>query len=435
LREGNVTTSEVWKRFRVDNRPTYLQDQLGRLADYVRRQDSDAWRWVLRDIDFRAEPGESWALVGENGAGKSTLLKILTRVMYPTAGNVAITGRVGSLIEIGAGLAPLLTGRENIFLTGTLMGLKRKEIARRFDEIVEFAGLESAVDRQVKHYSSGMQMRLGFGVAAHLEPDVLLVDEALAVGDASFQQRCLERMQHVLNRGTTLVFVSHDLAAVEATCANAVWLDDGAVRSAGRVRDVLSEYRRTTDGAGPLHTVDGPLRVSNLAIGSPNGDGIRTGRPLDVDVLVDSDEEYQAWIYFGITEGEATPIFLVNPGHEMTIKPGGTRICCTIASLPVPLGRYYLWAAAYRNSSDGQELLGWQRLAHFDVHGPALEGTPGAIMRRSPVFVDSDWRIAVDSPLPAEQAPQARAERYLGQPDGPEDPVVAQGGALSQAAP
>ena len=435
LRDGTVTTSEVWKRFRVDNRPTYLQDQLGRLADYVRRQDSDAWRWVLRDIDFRAEPGESWALVGENGAGKSTLLKILTRVMYPTAGSVAITGRVGSLIEIGAGLAPLLTGRENIFLTGTLMGLKRKEIARRFDEIVEFAGLESAVDRQVKHYSSGMQMRLGFGVAAHLEPDVLLVDEALAVGDASFQQRCLERMQHVLSRGTTLVFVSHDLAAVEATCTNAMWLDDGAVRSAGRVRDVLSEYRRTADGAGPLHTVGGPLRVTDLAIGSPNDDGVRTGRPLEVNVLVDSDEEYEAWIYFGITEGAATPIFLVNPGHEMTIKPGGTRISCTIASLPVPLGRYYLWAAAYRNSSGGQELLGWQRLAHFDVHGPALEGTPGAIMRLSPVFVDSEWRVLAAPPHPTEQAPQPPSDRHFGEPESPEDAVMAQRRALSQAAP
>jgi ABC-type polysaccharide/polyol phosphate transport system ATPase subunit len=392
LREGTVTTSEVWKRFRVDTRPTYLQDQLGRLTDHVRGINRDAWRWVLRDIDFHAAPGESWALVGANGAGKSTLLKILTRVMYPTAGRVAITGRVGSLIEIGAGLAPLLTGRENIYLTGTLMGLKRKEIARRFDEIVEFAGLESAVDRQVKHYSSGMQMRLGFGVAAHLEPDVLLVDEALAVGDASFQQRCLERMQHVLSRGTTLVFVSHDLAAVEATCTNAVWLDDGAARSVGPVRDVLAEYRRSVEGIGARHPVDGPLRVSNVEISSP-GDGIRTGGPLDVNLLLESDEEYQAWIYLGISEGAATPIFLVNPGHELIVSPGGTQISTTIASLPIPLGRYYLWGAAYRNSMNGQELLGWQRLAYFDVHGPALDAAPGAIVRLSPVFVDSAWSV------------------------------------------
>jgi hypothetical protein len=198
---------------------------------------------------------------------------------------------------------------------------------------------------------------------------------------------------------------------------------------------VLAEYRRTADGAGPLHTADGPLRVSDVAIGSPNSDGIRTGRPLDVNVLVDSNEEYQAWIYFGITEGAATPIFLVNPGHEMVIKPGGTRISCTIASLPVPLGRYYLWAAAYRNSSDGQELLGWQRLAHFDVHGPALEGTPGAIMRLSPVFVDSEWRIAADPPRPAEQAPQPPSSRYFDKPESPEGPVVAQRRMLSQAAP
>ena len=165
--------------------------------------------------------------MGANGAGKSTLLKLMARVMYQTAGQVDIAGRVGALIDIRAGMAPLLTGRENIYFTGTLMGLKRKEIARRFDEIVEFAGLESAVDRQVKHYSWGMQMRLGFGVAAYLEPDVLLVDEVLAVGDATFQQRCLERMRYVLNQGTTLVFVSHDLPAIEATCTNAMWLDEG----------------------------------------------------------------------------------------------------------------------------------------------------------------------------------------------------------------
>ena len=143
MRDGTITTSEVWKRFRVDSRPTYLQDQLGRVADRVRGKQSAGWRWVLREIEFRADPGESWGLVGANGAGKSTLLKILTRVMYPTAGRVDVAGRVGALIEIRAGIAPLLTGRENIFLTGILMGLKRKEIARRFDEIVEFAGLES----------------------------------------------------------------------------------------------------------------------------------------------------------------------------------------------------------------------------------------------------------------------------------------------------
>jgi ABC-type polysaccharide/polyol phosphate transport system ATPase subunit len=393
LREGTIATTEVWKRFRIDSRPTYLHDQIGRVTDRLRGYKSPGWRWALRQIDFKAEPGESWGLVGANGAGKSTFLKILTRVMYPTAGRVDVAGRVGALIEVRAGIAPLLTGRENIFLTGTFMGLKRKEIARRFDDIVEFAGLESAVDRQVKFYSSGMQMRLGFGVAAYLEPDVLLVDEVLAVGDASFQQRCLERMRQVLNQGTTLVFVSHDLASVEATCANAVWLSDGAVQTAGPVRDVLGEYRRSVEGIAVAHARDGKLRLRDLELGSPDAAAVRTGETLDIDFALESDEEYRAWIYLGVSEGAATPIFLVNPGREAHVKPGRMRVSCSITNMPLPMGRYYLWGAAYRNWTNGEELLPWQPLAQFDVYGPDLDAAPRAIVRLSPIHADSRWSM------------------------------------------
>jgi ABC-type polysaccharide/polyol phosphate transport system ATPase subunit len=392
LPNGTISTAEVWKRFRVDNRPTYLQDQVGRIADRVRGKKSSGWRWVLREIEFRAEPGTSWGLIGSNGAGKSTLLKILTRVMYPTAGKVQVEGRVGALIEVRAGISPLLTGRENIYLTGTLMGLKRKEISDRFDDIVEFAGLEGAVDRQVKFYSSGMQMRLGFAVAAYLEPDVLLVDEVLAVGDASFQQRCLERMRQVLNQGTTLVFVSHDLAAVEATCANAVWLDDGEVRSMGGIRDVLGEYRSAIEGIAVQETGGrGLLRLRDLKIGSDEVAGVRTSGPLDLSFVIESDEEYRAWIYLGISEGAATPIFLFNPGRETFLAAGATTVECTVSSVPLPLGRYYLWAAAYERWTNGPELLAWQPLAQFSIYGPELDAAPRAIVRLSPVHVDSTW--------------------------------------------
>jgi ABC-2 type transport system ATP-binding protein len=396
LREGTIATTEVWKRFRVDSRPTYLHDQMGRVADRLKGKKSPGWRWALRHIDFQANPGESWGLVGANGAGKSTFLKVLTRVMYPTAGRVTVAGRVGALIEVRAGIAPLLTGRENIYFTGTLMGLKRRQIDLRFDDIVEFAGLQTAVDRQVKFYSSGMQMRLGFGVAAYLEPDVLLVDEVLAVGDAAFQQRCLERMRQVLNQGTTLVFVSHDLAAVEATCANAVWLADGAVQSAGPVRDVLGEYRRSVEGIAVAEARDGKIRLRNLELGSPEGAGVRTGQALDIDFALDSDHEYRAWIYLGVSEGAATPIFLVNPGQEAHLKPGRTQVSCTITSVPLPMGRYYLWGAAYRNWTNGEELLAWQPLAQFDVYGPELDAAPRAIVRLSPVHADSRWSIATE---------------------------------------
>jgi ABC-type polysaccharide/polyol phosphate transport system ATPase subunit len=223
-------------------------------------------------------------------------LKIISRVMYQTAGRVDIAGRVGALIEVRAGLSPLLTGRENIFLTGSIMGLKRRDVARRFDEIVAFAELGDAIDRQVKYYSSGMQMRLGFGVAAHLEPDVLLVDEVLAVGDATFQQRCLDRIRQVLNEGTTLLFVSHDLAAVEATCANGVWLQNGAVHQIGPTREVLTAYRGAVEGeAKDRPHIAGVLRVPHVETSTPDGPLPKTGGPLNVDLTLDSDESCRAW--------------------------------------------------------------------------------------------------------------------------------------------
>ena len=182
---------------------------------------------------MRAEPGEAIGLIGANGSGKTTLLRLVNRVMYPYAGRVSVHGRVGALIEIRAGLHPELRGSENIYFFGSLLGLRRSEIAAHFDDIVAFAELEHAIDRQVKFYSSGMQMRLGFAAASFLDPAILLVDEVLAVGDSAFQQRCLARLRDLLIAGTTLVFVSHDLAAVEATCRRAIWLDAGVVRAEG----------------------------------------------------------------------------------------------------------------------------------------------------------------------------------------------------------
>ena len=196
---------------------------------------------------MRAEPGEAIGLIGANGSGKTTLLRLVNRVMYPYAGRVSVHGRVGALIEIRAGLHPELRGSENIYFFGSLLGLRRSEIAAHFDDIVEFAELEHAIDRQVKFYSSGMQMRLGFAAASFLDPAILLVDEVLAVGDSAFQQRCLARLRDLLIAGTTLVFVSHDLAAVEATCRRAIWLDGGVVRAEGSAPAVVGAYRESVE--------------------------------------------------------------------------------------------------------------------------------------------------------------------------------------------
>jgi ABC-type polysaccharide/polyol phosphate transport system ATPase subunit len=395
LHNGTIVGEEIWKRFRLDERPTYLQDRLASMGDRVRRRgQGESWRWALSDVSLRAEPGESWAIVGTNGAGKSTLLKIVSRVMYQTAGRLELAGRVGALIEVKAGLTPLLTGRENIYLTGSIMGLRRREVTQRFDEIVAFAELEKAVDRQVKYYSSGMQMRLGFSVAAHLQPDILLVDEVLAVGDATFQQRCLNQIRAVLSEGTTLLFVSHDLAAVEATCTNGIWLHNGEVRTRGPIRDVLTAYRGAVEGdAKSRADIEGLIRVTNVEAVSPERGLAKTGGQLDVRLTLHSDRPYRAWIYLGVSEGAATPIFLLNPGHEALLEPGETRVTCSIPSLPLPSGRYYVWGGIYKNWTQGDELIGWQPLTEFDVYGPALDAAPRAVVRLSPVHVESHWEI------------------------------------------
>lgn len=238
---GTVAVDRLWKRFRAGRR-LVLRDHIERIGSRLHGSDDSGWRWALRDVNLRIEPGEAVGLVGRNGSGKSTLLKILTRVMYPYAGRAAVAGRVGALIEVHAGLHEDLTGRENILLYGSLLGWKRRDIVRRFDDVVDFAELHDAVDRQVKFYSSGMHMRLGFSVAALLEPDVLLVDEVLAVGDGAFQARCLARMSDIIAGGTTVVYVSHDLETVRRVCHRVVWLDSGSIHADGAPEEVLAGY-------------------------------------------------------------------------------------------------------------------------------------------------------------------------------------------------
>jgi len=198
--------------------------------------------WALRDVSFRIKAGESIGIIGRNGAGKSTLLKILARVTAPTAGRARLRGRVGSLLEVGTGFHSELTGRENVYLNGAVLGMRRREIDRKFDEIVDFSGVEEFLETPVKFYSSGMRMRLAFSVAAHLEPEILLVDEVLAVGDAAFQQKCLNKMGDVVGHGRTVLFVSHNMAAVRALCEAAMFIDEGRVVFSGDVNSAIERY-------------------------------------------------------------------------------------------------------------------------------------------------------------------------------------------------
>jgi lipopolysaccharide transport system ATP-binding protein len=202
--------------------------------------------WALKDVSFDIKQGEVVGIIGRNGAGKSTLLKVLSQITEPSEGFVDIYGRVASLLEVGTGFHPELTGRENVYLNGAILGMRQVEIGRKFDEIVAFAGVERFIDTAVKHYSSGMTVRLAFAVAAHLEPEMLIIDEVLAVGDASFQKKCLGKMEGVAKEGRTVLFVSHNMLAVQNLCSRAIWLDDGKVVQDGRVAQVVSNYLRTS---------------------------------------------------------------------------------------------------------------------------------------------------------------------------------------------
>ena len=242
------------------------------------RTSQSIYIWALKDVSFEVKQGEVVGIIGRHGAGKSTLLKILSRITKPTEGRAVVSGRVGSLLEVGTGFHPELTGRENIYLNGAILGMKKAEIERKFDEMVAFAEVEKFIDTPVKHYSSGMYVRLAFAVAAHLEPEVLMVDEVLAVGDAAFQQKCLGKMSEVTRQGRTILFVSHNMQAVQSLCENVLSLDSGQVVSSGPSRTVVAEYLAASSGVGsqvawPPGSApgDGQLRLTAVRVASACG--------------------------------------------------------------------------------------------------------------------------------------------------------------------
>ncbi len=251
-----IEAHDLSKRYRIGQmQAAYgtLRDSLTRVAARLTGREETHERqeiWALRDVSFRVREGEVLGVIGRNGAGKSTLLKILTRITTPTSGRAVIRGRVGSLLEVGTGFNPELTGRENVFLNGSILGMKRREIQRKLSDIVEFSGIEKFIDTPVKRYSSGMYVRLAFSVAAHLEPEILLVDEVLAVGDAEFQQRCLGRMEDFSGTGRTVLFVSHNMQTINQLCDRVIWLDGGTIVEDGDPSDVVTQYLQGSHSSG-----------------------------------------------------------------------------------------------------------------------------------------------------------------------------------------
>lgn len=246
-----ISVEGLGKRYRI----AHQRDPYGRLSETLagafrapfdrlrgRPRETREWFWALQDVSFDVRQGDVLGVIGRNGAGKSTLLKILSRITEPSLGSARLQGRVGSLLEVGTGFHPELTGRENIFLSGAVLGMRRAELERQFDEIAAFSGVERFLDTPVKRYSSGMQVRLGFSVAAHLRSDILVVDEVLAVGDAEFQRKCLAKMEDASQQGRTVLFVSHNMTAIQALCSSGLLLDGGRVASSGPVTEVIGAY-------------------------------------------------------------------------------------------------------------------------------------------------------------------------------------------------
>ncbi|MCE7948238.1 MAG: ABC transporter ATP-binding protein [Chloroflexi bacterium CFX4] len=331
--------------------------------------------WALRDVSFTVKKGEVVGIIGRNGAGKSTLLKILSSITEPTTGEAKLYGRVGALLEVGTGFHPELTGRENIYLNGAILGMSRAEIRRKFDEIVAFAEVEKFIDTPVKHYSSGMGLRLGFAVAAHLEPEILIVDEVLAVGDSAFQRKCLGKMGEVAGEGRTVLFVSHNMAAVQNLCGRGIVLESGRLIVDALVNIAIEAY--TLQGSLPSQAeIDLHQHPNRVSKGTPilararlmNAEGILknafiTGDTLILEFHINTVQLLKRPIIgIGFADSSGTRIFnlvsaYTKTGSSVPDLQGNCAICCRIDQLPLLPGRYSVSVSAGSQAEPLQDAI------------------------------------------------------------------------------
>ncbi len=391
--KGSIRVEHVWKKFRADRTAPLFYDQLQRMHRSITRGTRKDYRWVLKDINLEVEPGGTLGLIGINGSGKTTLLKIISKVTYQSAGACQVEGRLGALLSVTSGIHPDLTGRENIFLYGAVLGMRRKITHERFDQIVEFAGLADAIDRQVKFFSLGMQMRLGFSIAAFLEPDILLVDEVLSVGDANFQQKCIQRIEEVVRQGTTLVYVSHDLSSVEAVCQRSMWLADAEVRAAGPTSEVAALYRSSIqEDASVATSNDGVVQVLKTSIAGPDGGQVLSLEDAEVRLTLNSPESIEGDLFVGISLGTAFPIFITK--HHGFFPSGDFEVRCRLHDIPLPKGHYSVWTAMTSFGKFSETpLLPWKPVASFDAFGPDVLQPPEGVMVAAPLHVGTSWDI------------------------------------------
>jgi lipopolysaccharide transport system ATP-binding protein len=385
--EGAIRAPVAWLRSRTQDR---LQQ-----VDF----------WALRDLSIQIRQGEVVGIIGRNGAGKSTLLKILSRIIVPTEGRVRIDGRVASLLEVGTGFHQELTGRENIFLNGAILSMTRREIVRKFDEIVEFSGIEEFLDTPVKRYSSGMYVRLAFAVAAHLEPEILIVDEVLAVGDSAFQKKCLGKMGSFAESGKTVLFVSHNMEAIRALCQRGVWLKDGRLHRDGKVGEIVEEYFDSTSNESSFSCANPNygLSIQKVVIKNDQGQSSRQFQPGDdlvVEIFYDAQKRIEKPILALGVVGASGSCFTSNmllDGHRPNSFDGAGKITCTFRSIPL-LPQSYTVKMIIRSENVQDIIVPYQEVASFSVVGNLSEyGYKGDYLtfalHASPVVVPHEWGL------------------------------------------
>jgi lipopolysaccharide transport system ATP-binding protein len=379
-----ITFDYVTKQYRIGAGRSSLRETIyelpNRLLRKVDRKDDDQYFFALKDVSFEINKGEAFGIIGPNGAGKTTTLKLLSNITKPTAGRIEVEGRMSALIELGAGFHPDLTGRENIFLNGTILGLSRKEIAARFDDIVAFAEMEKFIDMPVKRYSSGMYARLGFAVAAHVDPEVLLVDEVLSVGDEAFQLKCRDFIHSFVNSGRTSVFVSHNLYAVEQLCDRVMWLDSGEIVDLGKPSKILRAYmdetdRRMTSSMKQQAGYEGDrLRIASINVKNANGsemDTFKTGDDIVITLNYESNREIeQPHFIVWISEARNNmPVFAANmilDNYEMPSIKGQGSLTCHFKNVPIMPRAYSIWVEVY-GKDRSQILYKWRVVGGFRV--------------------------------------------------------------------
>jgi len=369
------------------------------------KNTEDVEFWALKGVSVQIKQGEVVGIIGRNGAGKSTLLKILSRITIPTEGRVTIDGRIASLLEVGTGFHPELTGRENVFLNGAILGMPRAEILRKFDEIVEFSEIGQFLDTPVKHYSSGMYVRLAFAVAAHLDPEILICDEVLAVGDAAFQKKCLAKIKSFAGSGKTVLFVSHNPETVRSLCPRSIWLKDGRVQKDGSTEEVLDGYLDSV-ARGTSFTWENPdygLTIHKVIIRNTDGEETRRfypGEDLVVDVFYEAKKRIERpLVAIGVlgVSGSCFTSNMLLDGNSPDSFEGVGKISCTFKSIPL-LPQNYTVKLVVRASTVTDMIVPYEEVGSFTVIGDLAEyGFKGDYLqyaaRSTPVVVPYEWSM------------------------------------------